>query len=127
VKPFRLDPSQVENVFEACQGTDIEVDAIVSMVSFDKAKLADHAELILAMLLELPTEFRQSAGGWSFLQACMDRHGDQWTGLHRTMARLFAMGIALGLVKSLMPRELWEALPGGMPYYVILDEQTSQT
>lgn len=121
---FRLDAQQVEDTFEACLGDDVEVDAIAFLARLDKAKLADHAELILAMLLELPTEFRASAGGgWSFLNACNDRHGNQWTGLHRTMAQLFAMGQGLGLVACLLPRDLWEALPGGVPYYAILDKE----
>lgn len=125
---FHLDPDQVTDTFTDCQGRDVEVDAIVGMVRFDRTKLEAKRELITAMLLELPEQFRESAGGgWSFLQACDDRHGNQWTGFHRTMAMLFAMGQGLGLVKSLMPRELWPALPGGVPYYVILDRSTQLT
>lgn len=117
---FRLHAQQVEDTFEACLGDDVEVDAIVGSVRFDKAKLADHAELIAAMLLELPTQFLSTGGGgWSFLNACDDRHGNQWTGLQRTMAHLFALGLGIGMVKTLLPRELWDALPGGMPYYVV--------
>lgn len=122
---FRLNPEQVGETFEACAGRDVEVDMIIAKVSFDKIKLMEHAELIGAMLLELPLEFRQSGGGgWSFLQACMDRHGNQWTGLHLRMGQLFAMGEALGLVKCPIPRTMWSVLPGGMPYYIILDKQT---
>jgi hypothetical protein len=29
------------------------------------------------------------------------------------------MGVGLGLVKPAMPRNLWPALPGGMPYYIV--------
>lgn len=119
---FRLDPQQVEETFWACEGGDIEAEAIIDRATFDKAKLDEHKELITAMLLELPIEFRASGGGgWSFLNACDDRHGNQWTGLHRTMAMLFALGQAIGMVESLLPREVWNKLPGGMPYYIVKD------
>ena len=72
------------------------------------------------MLSELPDEFRVSGGGgWSFLQACNDRHGTQWTGFHQAMEELFMLGMAAGLVTELLPRDLWDALPGGMPYYAV--------
>lgn len=128
---FRLNPQQVEETFQKCLAGDtddeniVDVDMIVAIARLDRRLVADHAELILAMLLELPTEFRASGGGgWSFLNACMDRHGDQWTGLHQTMAMLFALGQATDppLVTCQLPRDVWPALPGGMPYYVINDK-----
>lgn len=90
---------------------------------FSKARIAEEAERIAFMLSELPTEFRTTekggGGGWSFLNACMDRHGNQWTGMHMTMAQLFALGQAAGLVDLLLPPEMWPALPGGVPYYAV--------
>jgi hypothetical protein len=130
---FRLDPGMVEATFAECVSSDgtVEVDALVGPVMFegsvqplrlDKAKLADHGEQIAAMLLELPVEFRESGGGgWSFLNACMDRHGTLWTGMHATMAKLFALGQGTGMVTCQFPREIWDVLPGGVPYYVIND------
>ncbi len=35
------------------------------------------------------------------------------------MEALVVLGIASGFVKYPMPREMWSALPGGMPYIVI--------
>lgn len=132
---FSLDAAQVERTYASCLGEGVEVtDAITgpvtldtcNVLSFDKGRLADHAELVAAMLLELPDEFRESGGGgWSFLNACDDRHGRQWTGLHSTMAELFALGLGLGLVKSLLPRDMWDVLPGGVPYYVVLDKSAT--
>jgi len=125
---FRLDPSQVEETFTGCLAEDapdedsIIVKGIVFDAKFDRSKLEAKAELIGAMLLELPEQFRASGGGgWSFLQACDDRHGNQWTGLHQTMSMLFLMGEGLGLVTNVLPRDVWKALPGGMPYYRIED------
>ncbi len=48
-----------------------------------------------------------------------DCRGEQWTGLHPTVDMLFTLGLAAGRVVCLMPRELWDALPGGMPYYMV--------
>jgi hypothetical protein len=70
------------------------------------------------MLAELPDQFRKSGGGgWSFLNACEDRYGRQWTGMHQVMEALFLVGIAAGLVTEPFGREMREALPGGMPFY----------
>ena len=73
------------------------------------------------MLSNLPASFqKESGGGMSFLKACEDSEGNQWTGLHKIMDQLFLLGQAAGLVKCLMPREVWGMLPGGVPYYVVL-------
>jgi hypothetical protein len=72
------------------------------------------------MLAELPDMFKESGGGgWSFLNACDDRHGNQWTGLHQRMEQLFQLGIGIDKVECQLPREVWPALPGGMPYYIV--------
>jgi hypothetical protein len=69
------------------------------------------------MLSDLPDEFQASGGGgWSFLNACMTKTGEQWTGMHPTMDKLFMLGIAAGKARWLMPRDMWSVLPGGMPY-----------
>jgi hypothetical protein len=39
--------------------------------------------------------------------------------MHATMEQLILLGVGIGKVKSLMPREMWDVLPGGMPYYVV--------
>jgi hypothetical protein len=120
---FRLDAQQVEATFVACLSDAGDVYDMISVkVSLDTDRVLDHGELIFAMLMELPEEFRESSGGgWSFLQACDDRHGRQWTGLHLRTAQLFVLGQAAGLVECQLPREVWPALPGGMPYYLIKD------
>ena len=123
---FRLDPEEVNSVFGDCLAEDdldtIESDMVIAPVLFGRVNIERNHDLIRRMLMELPEQFRQSGGGgWSFLNACDDRHGTQWTGLHQRMGMLFALGQAAGLVKSLLPRDMWDALPGGMPYYIILD------
>lgn len=123
---FQLDPQEVESLFVECLAEDdpdtIESDMVIAPVLFSRKDIERNHDLIQRMLMELPEQFRQSGGGgWSFLNACDDRHGRQWTGLHQRMGQLFALGQAAGLVNSLLPREMWDALPGGMPYYMILD------
>lgn len=132
---FRLHPDQVRDTFSDClfetkeeaeaaieSGDAVQVEGIVWNVVFKKAKLDEHAELIMRMLMELPEAFRQTGGGgWSFLNACDDRHGNQWTSFHETMGMLFMMGMAIDKVTMPIPREMWNILPGGMPYYVVMD------
>ena len=125
-----LSAERVEQIFLDCLFTDDEdttshvvAEGIVTKIGFHPDRLQSHKDEIIAMLDELPDSFKKSGGGgWSFLNACDDKHGRQWTGLHQTMEQLFQLGIGIGLVKSVMPRSMWSVLPGGMPYYVILTE-----
>lgn len=122
-----LDPERVKEVFTTCLFADGEdhadrilAEGVVNTVGFHPRRIAEHKDEIEAMLKELPDEFWLSGGGgWTFLNACNDRHGNQWTGEHLRMEQLFQLGMAIGKVKSLMPRDMWSALPGGVPYYVI--------
>lgn len=126
----QLSPQRVEEIFLDCLPRDeedgvplVQVDGIVTSAAFNLARLDVYRNSIARLLGELPDEFiRGLGGGMSFLNACMDRHGDQWTGEHRTMDQLFLLGMATGLVTCLMGRELWDVLPGGMPYYAVSGE-----
>jgi hypothetical protein len=128
---MKLTALNVNTIFQSCLFKDGEtindacvVEGVVSKVEFHPRRVNNHRVEIEALLLELPDAFRNSnGGGWSFLQACDDRHGNQWTGLHRDMEELFQLGMAIGKVKCLMSRPMWQALPGGMPYYVVLDKE----
>jgi hypothetical protein len=101
----------------------VHVDGILHPWGFHRERLESHRVEISKMLQGLPIEFRDQAhgggGGWSFLNACQDANDVQWTGLHQTMDVLICLGIGLGLAEWLLPRDMWEALPGGMPYFVV--------
>jgi hypothetical protein len=98
----------------------IKAEGVMQTFGFNPERLKAHEAEIAEMLDELPDQFKASAGGgWSFLNACDDKHGRQWTGMHATMEQLFALGVGTGKAQLLMPREMWEVLPGGMPYYVV--------
>ena len=130
---IEIDPQEVKKVLMNClykkeeleEAGDIPrgavvVEGITSKFGFHPERLEKHRDEIVKWLKALPHQFcRSSGGGWSFLNACNQENGVQWTGLHKRMEQLFCLGIALGLVKSIMPREKWSSLPGGMPYYVI--------
>ena len=96
-------------------------EGITSKFGFHKGRLDLRKEDISAMLSMLPKEFQKNGGGgMSFLNACNNSNGKQWTDLHCVMDQLFSLGQACEKVKCLMPRDIWSALPGGMPYYVVV-------
>jgi hypothetical protein len=112
-------------LFKPGEPTDdhVKAEGVVGNVGFHPGRLAAYGEQIGELLNELPDDFKASGGGgMSFLNACMDRHGNQWTGEHRTMEQLFQLGVASGKALCLLPREMWSALPGGMPYFVVVGE-----
>jgi hypothetical protein len=121
-----LSSQHVEEVFEACLAhgaashPTLTVVGIVHTVHFAEKELTERRREIAGMLAQLPTEFlphdQGGGGGWSFLNACNDRDGNQWTGLHLVMEKLFLLGIGTGQARWCMPRDMWDALPGNMPY-----------
>lgn len=118
-----LTADRVHELFRRClvPGQDgTEVTGIVTRARFSPQALDECAGQVRELLAELPDEFRRTrGGGWSFLNACNDRHGHQWTGFHRAMEELFMLGLGTGLAAELLPREAWPSLPGQMPYYVL--------
>lgn len=125
---YRLSASRVVELLSEClagedgrDGSRI-VPGIVANYALDRVKLAAAKPEIAAMLLQLDDTFMSGygkGGGWSFLQACNDRRGRQWADEHRSMEALFVLGLGVDLVDSLLPREMWEHMPGGMPYYSV--------
>lgn len=104
----------------------VVVEGIINTYAFHPQRLESHRDAVVAMLEELPEQFHahsdkhpNGGGGWSFLNACNDRNDVQWTSFHRTMEELFCLGIGLGLAEWVLPRDLWPALPGRMPYVVL--------
>lgn len=126
MKP-KLTARRVEAVFKDClfrDGEDTSVavmaEGVTTTAGFHPERLNAHRGEIEELLGELPDNFKKdTGGGWSFLKACVDKNGNQWTGFHSIMEHLFQLGIATGKVECQIPREYWEILPGGMPYYTI--------
>ena len=127
---YRLTSRIVTSLFSEClighkeeDRAKTKIEGITMTVVFHTGRLNARRGDIIELLAELPADFQQSGGGrMSFLNACLDKNGVRWTDLHLVMEKLFLLGMAIGKVTCLSPREKWSALPGGMPYYVVLDE-----
>jgi hypothetical protein len=103
----------------------IKVDGLVNNFAFHPERIAQAKPQIDALLAELPDNFhRNKGGGWTFLNACQDRDGEQWTGFHQAMEQLVCLGIAVGSA-SWMMREMADILPGGVPYFEVHPETAS--
>lgn len=90
-------------------------------IGFHPQRLKEKESEIFDMLTQLPMEFQQSGGGgYTFLNACMTKEGNQWADLHQTIDELLTLGIATGKARMVMPREMWNLFPGGMPYFVVM-------
>ncbi len=108
------------------QSTAMIAKGIVTSFGFHPGRLKGHHREIVEELSSLPREFyANGGGGWSFLNMCNDNNGVQW-GEHRSMEQLVCLGIALELVKELMP-DMRDILPGGVPYYVVDLSKTTTT
>lgn len=100
----------------------IEVESVMLHIGFDSDRVKQHEKEIVELLEQLPKEFKKTeGGGWSFLNACMDKDGNHW-GEHRNIDELIALGLAVDKIQFLLPREVWVALPGAVPYFVYIND-----
>jgi hypothetical protein len=124
-----LTADNVDQLFRAClysedevkdgQAPDdaIVVEGIVLKVGFHPGRVTENKEVIRKLVKQLPDEFHKTkGGGMSFLNMCVDREGNQWTGEHRVMEQLTCLAIAAKLGDYCMSRDMWTAMPGGVPY-----------
>ena len=127
-----INPQAVEATLIDCLFTDEEApdgkppkdavmaEGILRNFGLHPQRLESHREEVKGWLDLLSDDFRYGGGGgMSFLNACYDRNGEQWTGLHLRMEQLFVLGIGLGMARWTLPREMWDVLPGGMPYVTV--------
>lgn len=129
----RLTAENVERVFIACLGSQMDLeDGMVKVrgITFSawlkKDALICHTNEITAMLEELPNQFHErEGGGYSMLYACRNKDGKVW-GEHPHVEQLIVLGIGIGRVKFPLPRNMWDTLPGGMPYFMVTTEQQQQ-
>lgn len=125
-----LNADRVNSIFVDCLFRDDEdttdyiiAEGVTMTVGFHPGRIEGYRQDIHDMLAELPDEFKaNSGGGYSFLHACMDKYGNQWTGEHRIVEQLVQLGIAIGEVDYCLPREYWSYFTGGMPYIKVTSE-----
>ena len=96
-----------------------EGDGLTHTFAFHAQRLESHRERVTEILRELPDSFMaDGGGGMSFLNMPFDKNDVQW-GEQRNAASLLALATALKLAAFPMPRVLWSALPGSVPYVTI--------
>lgn len=94
----------------------VTVQGLTRVFRLHPQRLEEKRDLVKALLAELPTEFKE---GWTFLNLCNTKNGEQWTGMQQVCEQLVVMAIGLGLMEYCMPKEMWAVLPGGVPYLMI--------
>ena len=85
---------------------------IMMNVGFNPTRLEFYKKEITDMISQL------SFQNGSFLKMCDAKNG-QWTGLHADMEELLCLGVAIGKIEYDLPKNVWSALPGGMPFITI--------
>lgn len=99
------------------------VACVVHSFGFHPQRLKEKKPEIDALLLELHDNFQKdNGGGWTFLNACKDKHNNHW-GEHKDVEALLALGIGVGSASFLAPRDVWKAFPHGMPYFEVHPEK----
>jgi hypothetical protein len=92
---------------------------VVMNMGFHPDRIKATKSSIIELLHQLPDSFMKGkGGGHSFLNACVRKDGIQW-GEHRDIDCLVCLGIAAGVASWCLSRDLWQAMPGGMPYFVV--------
>jgi hypothetical protein len=94
------------------------IDGVMHSMHLDLDELEPHRAQIQTMINRLDDTFHQHiGGGWSFLNLCHLKDGTLW-GQQMDAEALVLVSVALGMCAYNLPREVWESLPGGVPYVV---------
>lgn len=121
--------SRVKEIFKDClfkneeiiNGVPIykpkKVIGIRTNYGFNPKRLLSYSKEINLILDNMNSEFES---GWSFLNLCFDKDNNQWTGNHSSVEELMCLGLAIGRITYCTDnKDLWDILPGGMPYIII--------
>lgn len=121
---MELTGTNVDKVFREClfeDGEDttnhVKACGVRTNVGFHPGRLEERKPDIVSMLGQLSDDFTKN-GGMSFLNACITKEGEHW-GEHPTVDQLLCLGLAIDKIEYCFPRENWNVLPGGMPYFLV--------
>jgi hypothetical protein len=95
----------------------IYVEGITLNFGLHPERVNQYSEEIGKFISELPEPFKN---GWSFLNLCQTKDGEQWTGIHKVCEELMVLGIATNKMKYCSPKEIEGKLPGGVPYIQVI-------
>lgn len=83
---------------------------------FHPERLLDSAEDVRKILnAVVADEFMGAEGGWSFLNLVVGRNSEIW-GNQVDAEGLLCLALGLGWAEILVPRSMWQMMPGGVPY-----------
>ena len=92
-----------------------------------KKYLEENREKISALLDQLPAMYQyllEVCGcRFNFLRTARDAPPYACWAVVVAMKALYMMALVTGLVKEVAPREFWDTLPGGQPYYVVKKDE----
>jgi hypothetical protein len=97
----------------------IIVEGLTANFGFKPENVRANTDAINKLIDEIvPEDFYK---GMSFLNLPLDKNGELW-GEHQQAEALYAMAKAVGRAEFVLPREMWGAFPGGMPYILFFKE-----
>jgi len=94
-----------------------EIEGILIRFRINRAKAEEFRDVIVGWIHQLPTAFLKSGGGWTLMYLVLRADGAQW-GEQADSERLYVLAATLGLARFVFPREMYDRLPGGVPYVV---------
>ena len=98
----------------------IKVEAVSEIYGFRKESVDSVKDDIIELLMQLnEIFFKDIGGGDSFLNAVKNDRGLNWTKSQTDVELLLALGLAIGAITYSLPREMWNILPSGLPYFTI--------
>jgi len=119
-----INSEEVTAMFKDCLFRDAEVNppptdfvktnGIAVNIEFHPTRLDSHKRRIGEIVGNLSKEFVEG-GGWTFLNMCLDKNGNQWTSFHKVQDQLLCLAVGTNQGKILMA-EMASVMPGGVPY-----------
>ena len=130
---LELNVSNVKKIFLDCLFKDSEIEdgvpicdhklgeGILVTFGFNSERLKKNDAKIQNLIDQLPN----LEEGVSFLNLCMTNDGRQW-GEHKNVEQLTALGEASGNLAYCLPKDMWNTLPGGMPFILRVSKEKAQ-